>query len=37
MSDAGSIDDLIGAPQQRTGGTVKKAKKARGRVDVLAK
>ena len=32
-----SIDDLIGAPQARKGGTMKKAKKGRGYVDVMAK
>ena len=36
MSNASSIDDLIGAPQARKGGTVKKAKKGRY-VDVMAK
>ena len=32
-----SIDDLIGAPAARKGGTVKKGKKGRGYVDVLGK
>ncbi|KAL9608182.1 MAG: hypothetical protein Q9167_006972 [Letrouitia subvulpina] len=32
-----SIDDLIGEPQARKGGTIRKAKKARGYVDVMAK
>ena len=36
VSNASSIDDLIGAPQQRKGGTVKKSKKGRGYVDVMA-
>ncbi|KAI9880181.1 MAG: vesicle coat component [Pleopsidium flavum] len=37
MSNASSIDDLIGAPAARKGGTVKKSKKGRGYVDVMAK
>ena len=37
MSGASSIDDLIGAPQARKGGTVKGKKKGRGYVDVMAK
>ncbi|KAI9813838.1 MAG: vesicle coat component [Pycnora praestabilis] len=37
MSEVSSIDDLIGAPQGRKGGTVKKGKKGRGYVDVLGK
>ena len=37
MSGANSIDDLIGAPQARKGGTVRKGKKGRGYVDVMAK
>lgn len=37
MSNASSIDDLIGAPQARKGGTIKKGKKGRGYVDVMAK
>lgn len=37
MSNASSIDDLIGAPQARKGGTVRKGKKGRGYVDVMAK
>lgn len=36
MSNASSIDDLIGAPQARKGGTIKKGKKGRGYVDVMA-
>ena len=36
-SNVSSIDDLIGAPQARKGGTVKKGKKGRGYVDVMAK
>lgn len=36
MSGASSIDDLIGAPQARKGGTIKRAKK-KGYVDVMAK
>ncbi|KAK4691268.1 COPII coat assembly protein SEC16, partial [Lecanoromycetidae sp. Uapishka_2] len=37
MSGASNIDDLIGAPQARKGGTIRKAKKGRGYVDVMAK
>jgi len=37
MSNASSIDDLIGAPAPRKGGTVKKTKKGRGYVDIIAK
>jgi hypothetical protein len=37
MSNASTIDDLIGVPQARKGGTVKKSKKGRGYVDVMAK
>ncbi|KAL9639197.1 MAG: hypothetical protein Q9164_001090 [Protoblastenia rupestris] len=37
QSGASSIDDLIGVPQARKGGTVRKAKKGRGYVDVMAK
>ena len=37
MSGASSIDDLIGLPQARKGGTVRKGKKGRGYVDVMAK
>lgn len=37
MSGVSSIDDLIGAPQTRKGGTVKGKKKGRGYVDVMAK
>ena len=37
MSGASNIDDLIGAPQARKGGTVRKGKKGRGYVDVMAK
>jgi hypothetical protein len=37
MSTASSIEDLIGAPQARSGGTVKKNKKKGGRyIDVMA-
>ena len=32
-----NIDDLLGVPQARKGGTVKKGKKGRGYVDVMAK
>ncbi|KAL8820785.1 MAG: hypothetical protein Q9223_001069 [Gallowayella weberi] len=32
----GGIDDLLGAPQARKGGTLKRAKKGRGYVDVMA-
>ena len=34
---ASNIDDLIGLPQARKGGTVRKGKKGRGYVDVMAK
>jgi hypothetical protein len=40
MSNASSIDDLLGAPQARkagSGGTVKGKRKGRGYVDVMAK
>ena len=37
MSDASTIDDLLGVPQARKGGTLKKGKKGRGYVDVMAK
>ena len=37
QSGASSIDDLLGAPQARKGGTVRKGKKGRGYVDVMAK
>lgn len=37
MSGASSIDDLIGVPQPRKGGTVRKGKKGRGYVDVMSK
>lgn len=37
MSNASSIDDLLGAPQARKGGTVRRGKKGRGYVDVMAK
>lgn len=37
LSNASSIDDLLGAPQARKGGTVKSKKKGRGYVDVMAK
>ncbi|MCJ1434042.1 vesicle coat component [Xylographa pallens] len=37
VSTASSIDDLIGAPAARKGGTVKGKKKGRGYVDVMAK
>lgn len=37
QSGAFEIDDLIGAPQVRKGGTLKKPKKGRGYVDVMAK
>lgn len=36
-SGASSIDDLIGEPQARKGGTVRRGKKGRGYVDVMAK
>ncbi|KAL9041375.1 MAG: hypothetical protein Q9180_001320 [Flavoplaca navasiana] len=34
---AGGIDDLLGEPQVRKGGTMKRGKKGRGYVDVMAK
>ena len=37
QSGASNIDDLIGIPQARKGGTVRKGKKGRGYVDVMAK
>ena len=37
VSNASSIDDLIGAPQARAGGTIRRAKKKKGYVDVMAK
>ncbi|KAK2747115.1 vesicle coat component [Myotisia sp. PD_48] len=37
LSNASSIDDLLGAPQGRKAGTVKARKKNRGYVDVMAK
>ena len=37
QSGASNIDDLIGVPQARKGGTVRKGKKGRGYVDVMAK
>jgi len=37
LSNASSIDDLIGAPAARKGGTVKRNKKGRGYVDIMAK
>ncbi|KAF2182757.1 hypothetical protein K469DRAFT_219588 [Zopfia rhizophila CBS 207.26] len=37
MSNASSIEDLIGAPQARKGGTVKKGKRGGRYVDVMAK
>ncbi|KAI9824777.1 MAG: vesicle coat component [Thelocarpon impressellum] len=37
MSTASSIDDLLGQPAARKGGTIKKGKKGRGYVDVMAK
>ena len=37
QSGLSNIDDLIGIPQARKGGTVKKVKKGRGYVDVMAK
>jgi hypothetical protein len=37
LSNANSIDDLLGAPAARKGGTVKSKKKGRGYVDVMAK
>ncbi|KAL8820996.1 MAG: hypothetical protein Q9191_007402 [Dirinaria sp. TL-2023a] len=36
VSNDSIIDDLIGAPQARKGGTIKKAKKGRGYIDVMA-
>ncbi|KAI4125773.1 MAG: hypothetical protein LQ338_004090 [Usnochroma carphineum] len=37
VSGASSIDDLIGEPQVRKGGTIRRVKKGRGYVDVMAK
>lgn len=37
LSNASSIDDLLGAPQARKAGTVRSKKKGRGYVDVMAK
>ncbi|KAL9064140.1 MAG: hypothetical protein Q9157_007941 [Trypethelium eluteriae] len=37
MSNASSIDDLIGAPQARKGGTIKGKKKGGRYVDVMAR
>ncbi|GAD91555.1 COPII vesicle coat protein Sec16 [Paecilomyces variotii No. 5] len=37
LSNASSIDDLLGAPQARKGGTAKSKRKGRGYVDVMAK
>ena len=37
MGGASSIDDLIGVPQPRKGGTVRKGKRGKGYVDVMAK
>ncbi|EAS27565.3 COPII coat assembly protein SEC16 [Coccidioides immitis RS] len=37
LSNASSIDDLLGAPQARKGGTMKTRRKGRGYVDVMAK
>ncbi|WEW61495.1 vesicle coat component [Emydomyces testavorans] len=37
LSNASSIDDLLGAPQARKAGTVKPRKKGRGYIDVMAK
>ncbi|EED19280.1 COPII vesicle coat protein Sec16, putative [Talaromyces stipitatus ATCC 10500] len=37
LSNASSIDDLLGAPTARKGGTVKSKKKGRGYIDVMAK
>lgn len=37
QSGTSNIDDLIGLPQARKGGTVRKGKKGRGYVDVMAK
>jgi len=36
MSGTSNIDDLIGVPQARKGGTIRKAKK-KGYVDIMAK
>lgn len=36
-SGGASIDDLLGVPAPRKGGTIKKGKKGRGYVDVMAK
>ena len=37
MSNASSIDDLLGPPVARKGGTSKKPKRGRGYIDVMAK
>lgn len=37
MSEASSIDDLLGQPQARKGGTVRRGKKAGRYVDIMAK
>ncbi|KAL1955829.1 hypothetical protein VTO42DRAFT_8068 [Malbranchea cinnamomea] len=37
LSNVSSIDDLLGAPQARKGGTLKTRKKGRGYVDIMAK
>ena len=37
QNGAGGLDDLIGAPQQRKGGTVRAKAKRKGYVDVMAK
>ena len=37
QNGAGGLDDLIGAPQQRKGGTVRAKAKKKGYVDVMAK
>ena len=37
LNNASSIDDLLGAPGARKGGTLKRQKKGRGYVDVMAK
>ncbi|PGH00663.1 hypothetical protein GX51_05649 [Blastomyces parvus] len=37
LSNASSIDDLLGAPQARKGNTVRGKKKGRGYIDVMAK
>ena len=37
QSGASNMDDLIGIPQARKGGTMRKGKKGRGYVDVMAK